>query len=147
MSKARWMAGIIIIVLVLIVGGFYYINSPAPTKDKINSGEEIVISEENQNSNSNSSSENSVNEAQEYMIDIANFAFSPSSLTINAGDSVTWTNRDSSAHTVTSDSGNELDSERISNGQIYTHVFAQPGTYSYHCTPHPGMKATIVVTG
>ena len=147
MSKAIWIAGIIIIVLVLIVGGFYYINSPAPTKDKINSGEEIVISEENQNSNSNSSSENSVNEAQEYMIDIANFAFSPSSLTINAGDSITWTNRDSSAHTVTSDSGNELDSERISNGQIYTHVFAQPGTYSYHCTPHPGMKATIVVTG
>ena len=146
MGKILWIVGIII-VLILVVGWFYYVNSPAPTIDKINSGEEIVISEENQNSNSNSSSENSVNEAQEYMIDIANFAFSPSSLTINAGDSVTWTNRDSSAHTVTSDSGNELDSERISNGQIYTHVFAQPGTYSYHCTPHPGMKATIVVTG
>ena len=146
MGKILWIVGIII-VLVLIVGGLYYSNKPAPTVDKIDSGEEIVISEENQNSNSNSSSENSVNEAQEYMMDIANFAFSPSTLTIKSGDSVTWTNRDSSAHTVTSDSGNELDSERISNGQIYTHVFAQPGTYSYHCTPHPGMKATIVVTG
>jgi|SRR3989344_6951606 len=146
MGKILWIVGIII-VLVLIVGGLYYSNKPAPTVDKIDSGEEIVISEENQNSNSNSSSENLVNDAQEYMINIANFAFSPSTLTIKSGDSVTWTNKDSSAHTVTSDSGNELDSERISNGQIYTHVFAQPGTYSYHCTPHPGMKATIVVTG
>ena len=145
MGKSVWIVGIII-VLILVVGWLYYSNKPAPTMDQINSGEEIVISEENQNSNSNSSSENSVNEAQEYMINIANFAFSPSSLTIKVGDSVTWTNRDSSAHTVTSDSGSELDSERISNGQIYTHVFAQPGTYSYHCALHPGMKATIVVT-
>ena len=145
MGKILWIVGIII-VLVLIVGGLYYSNKPAPTVDKIDSGEEIVISEENQNSNSNSSSENLVNDAQEYMINIANFAFSPSTLTIKSGDSVTWTNKDSSAHTVTSDSGNELDSERISNGQIYTHVFAQAGTYSYHCTPHPRMKATIVVT-
>src|SRR3989344_8698310 len=106
MGKILWIVGIII-VLILVVGWFYYVNSPAPTIDKINSGEEIVISEENQNSNSNSSSENSVNEAQEYMINIANFAFSPSSLTIKVGDSVTWTNRDSSAHTVTSDSGSE----------------------------------------
>ena len=145
MSKAIWIVGIII-VLVLIAGALYYSKRPAPTMNQINSGEEIVISEENQNGNSNSSSENSVNEAREYVIDIANFAFSPSTLTIKAGDSVTWTNRDSSAHTVTSDSGNELDSEIISNGQIYAHVFAQPGTYSYHCALHPGMKATIVVT-
>ena len=83
MSKAIWIVGIII-VLVLIAGALYYSKRPAPTMNQINSGEEIVISEENQNGNSNSSSENSVNEAREYVIDIANFAFSPSTLTIKA---------------------------------------------------------------
>ena len=80
-----------------------------------------------------------------YKISIESYQFSPSTMTIKAGDSITWTNMDTVAHTVTSDSGNELDSPRFGKGQTYTYTFNTPGTYNYHCTPHPSMKGTIIV--
>ena len=81
-----------------------------------------------------------------YSIDISNFAFNPASLSLKVGDSVTWTNKDSASHTVTSDSGSELGSNALSNGQSYSHTFNTPGTYSYHCTIHPMMTGTISVS-
>lgn len=80
-----------------------------------------------------------------YNIEIKSFAFSPSSLTIKKGDMVIWTNEDSVAHTVTSDSGSELSSPLISRGNMYSHTFDTEGTYDYHCTPHSSMKGTIIV--
>jgi amicyanin len=82
---------------------------------------------------------------QTHTIDIMDFAFSPKTLTINEGDTVIWTNKDSIQHTVTSDSGNELDSPYISRDNTYTHTFTTAGTFDYHCRPHPYMKGTIVV--
>ncbi len=83
--------------------------------------------------------------AKSYDVKISGYAFSPKSLTINVGDSVVWTNEDTVSHTVTSDSGGELDSQYLSKGQTYSHIFPQKGTFSYHCSPHPGMKGTIAV--
>ena len=80
-----------------------------------------------------------------YIIFIEGFAFDDPTLTINVGSSVTWENQDSAQHTVTSDSGTELDSEYLSKGETYTHVFMTPGTYTYHCKPHPYMKGTVIV--
>jgi plastocyanin len=76
---------------------------------------------------------------------IKNFAFSPSSLTVSVGTTVTWTNQDSASHTVTSDSGSELNSATLSTGQSFSHTFTQAGTFAYHCTIHPFMKATVTV--
>lgn len=78
-------------------------------------------------------------------IDISNYAFVPTPLTINVGDTVTWTNKDSAPHTVTSDSGSELSSGSLSNGQTYTHTFTTAGTYNYHCSVHSMMKGEIIV--
>lgn len=78
-------------------------------------------------------------------VNIQSFAFSPADLTVNLGDTVVWTNKDSVAHTVTSDSGTELDSPQIPNGQTYSHKFATAGTFTYHCSLHPSMKGTITV--
>ncbi|MFH1209451.1 MAG: cupredoxin family copper-binding protein [archaeon] len=82
---------------------------------------------------------------QNYNIEVRGFAFSPPTLTIHRGDTVTWTNYDSVGHTITSDSGNELNSMTFSDGQTYSHTFNTVGTYAYHCTPHPNMKGTIIV--
>jgi amicyanin len=77
------------------------------------------------------------------------FAFSPTTLTIKAGTTVTWKNVTSVAHTVTSDDGNSFNSG--SNNPIaaqsgtYSFTFTKPGTYAYHCSFHPFMKATIIV--
>jgi plastocyanin len=76
---------------------------------------------------------------------IKNFAFSPSDITINVGGTVTWTNQDSMIHTVTSDTGSELDSGNMATGQSFSHKFSKAGTFAYHCILHPGMKAQIVV--
>jgi amicyanin len=80
-----------------------------------------------------------------YDIQIKNFAFTPATLTIKAGDTVTWTNKDSMAHTVTSDSGSELDSSSLVQGASYSHTFNTPGEYDYHCAVHPSMTAKIIV--
>ncbi len=76
---------------------------------------------------------------------IQGYAFSQPALTIKVGDIVVWTNMDSAPHTVTSDSGSELSSSSLSNGQTYSHTFTTAGTYSYHCGIHPNMKATVTV--
>ena len=77
-------------------------------------------------------------------VEIADFAFSPPTLTIAAGESVTWTNSDQVVHTATSTSG-AFDSGDLDPGESYTFTFTTPGTYDYLCTPHPSMTGRIVV--
>ena len=64
---------------------------------------------------------------------------------IKKGETVVWINRDSAPHTVTSDSGNEINSPQLSNEQVYSHLFSNTGTFNYYCSVHPSMKATIIV--
>lgn len=90
-------------------------------------------------------STNTTTQGTTHQVTIQNFAFSPASLTINKGDTVVWTNKDSAPHTVTSQTGNELSSQTLSQGQTYSHTFNTAGTYDYYCTIHPYMKATITV--
>ena len=71
--------------------------------------------------------------------------FSPSSLTVKVGDTVTWTNNDNHDHTVTSDTGT-FNSVNIANGSTFSFTFNTAGTYSYYCNIHTIMKANIVVT-
>ena len=77
-------------------------------------------------------------------IAISNFAFAPASLTVKVGTKVTWTNNDSTTHTVTEDHG-AFDSGNLPTGQSYSFTFSKAGTYSYHCSIHSSMVATIVV--
>jgi amicyanin len=77
-------------------------------------------------------------------VQIADFAFSPPTLTIVEGESVTWTNADPIVHTATSTSGS-FDSGDLDPGESYSVTFATPGTYDYLCTPHPSMTGRIVV--
>lgn len=84
--------------------------------------------------------------AASHAITMANYAFSPASATITAGDSVTWTNTDQAPHDVTTTSGPvSIHSSTLTTGQSWTYTFTVPGTYSYICSIHPDMKATLVV--
>lgn len=78
-------------------------------------------------------------------VTIQGMAFSPASLTVKVGDKVTWTNQDSVGHSATADD-NSFDTGVLANGQSGSTTFGKAGTYTYHCSVHPGMKATIVVT-
>ena len=77
-------------------------------------------------------------------VSMQNFAFSPAEITIKKGDTVKWTNLDSVAHTVTSDDG-EFDSGLLGQNASWSRTFNEAGTFEYHCTPHPYMKAKIIV--
>ena len=82
--------------------------------------------------------------AATHAVSIDDFAFSPATLTITAGDTVTWTNDDAVMHTATSTAG-AFDSGDLAPGSSFSFTFARPGTYDYLCTPHPSMTGRIVV--
>ena len=73
------------------------------------------------------------------------YHFSPQSVTVSAGDTVTWRNTTDALHTVTSNSGGELDSSTIGEGDTFSHTFSAVGTFSYHCTVHSYMMGSVTV--
>lgn len=76
---------------------------------------------------------------------LGNNAFNPANFTITAGRTVTWVNKDTTPHTVTSETG-LFDSGNMNPGQSWSHQFNQAGVYKYYCTLHTSMKGTITVT-
>ncbi len=73
-----------------------------------------------------------------------NFMFVPTSLTVDVGSTVTWTNQDGEPHTVISDSG-LFRSAALDTNDKFTFRFEQPGTYHFVCSIHPQMVGTIIV--
>jgi plastocyanin len=78
-------------------------------------------------------------------VTIANFAFSPASLAVTAGTTLTWTNNDSTAHDPTADDGS-FHCQPIAPGQSMSFTFSKAGTFAYHCSIHPTMTAKITVS-
>jgi LPXTG-motif cell wall-anchored protein len=77
-------------------------------------------------------------------VTIADFSFSPASITIDVGDTITWNNNGPTPHSATANDGS-FDTGILKKGQSGSHTFSQAGSFSYYCTPHPYMKATVVV--
>jgi plastocyanin len=80
----------------------------------------------------------------EFKINISSFQFDPATITIKAGEKVTWTNQDSVGHTVVADD-NSWASDNLGKGASYSHTFDKAGTYTYRCGVHPSMKGTVIV--
>jgi len=82
----------------------------------------------------------------EHQVDVSDFQFSPSTLTVSVGTTVTWKGV-SGAHTVTSDDSAPMQFDQsIGEGGTVTVTFTQAGTYEYHCSVHRSMRGKIVVT-
>jgi len=77
-------------------------------------------------------------------IEIKDFDFHPMDVTIAAGGSVTWKNRDGEPHTVTSTDG-FFRSGALDQDESFTQKFDRPGIYNYLCSVHPKMRATVTV--
>lgn len=75
---------------------------------------------------------------------IKGFAFSPNPLTVKVGTTVTWTNDDTVLHTVTAD--DKSFSGFVLPGKTFSHTFTTRGTFTYHCSIHPFMKGSVIVT-
>jgi plastocyanin len=78
-------------------------------------------------------------------VNIDNFSFSPATITVKAGTTVTWTNRDDIPHTVVADDKQSFKSKVLDTGEKFTFTATKPGTYGYFCSIHPKMTGTLVV--
>jgi plastocyanin len=75
---------------------------------------------------------------------IANLAFGPAEVRVPAGTRVRWVNGDALQHTVSADDGG-FESGLLDPGGSFERTFGDPGTFAYHCTPHPFMRGMVVV--
>jgi len=82
--------------------------------------------------------------ASQTEVKIDNFSFTPNTLTVSAGTTVRWTNRDDIPHTVVSDD-NTFKSNALDTDDVFSFKFTKPGSYSYFCSLHPKMTGKIVV--
>jgi plastocyanin len=80
-------------------------------------------------------------------ITISNYSFNPADITVKKGTTLTWTNQDSVAHTITENDGKTgPHSQDIKQGQSYSFTYNTVGTFAYHCSVHPSMLGKVVVT-
>ncbi len=75
---------------------------------------------------------------------IDNFSFTPQTLTVSAGTTVTWINQDDVPHTVTSND-RKFKSRALDADEKFSYTFSAPGTYPYYCSIHPHMTRKVVV--
>jgi plastocyanin len=80
-------------------------------------------------------------------VSIDNFTFTPQTLTVKLGTTVTWTNKDDIPHGVASANNAFSKSKALDTDDSYSFTFTTPGTYQYFCYIHPHMTGTIVVEG
>ncbi len=77
-------------------------------------------------------------------IKIDNFVFTPQTLTVAVGTTVTWTNKDDIPHTAVSTEG-VFKSKVMDTDEKFSYTFTKAGTYPYYCSIHPKMTGKIVV--
>ena len=77
-------------------------------------------------------------------VGIDNFTFNPQRITVKAGTTVTWTNKDDIPHAVVA-SASAFRSKALDTDDSYSFTFTTPGTYEYFCSLHPHMTGTVVV--
>ena len=153
---------VIVIIVIILLGVWWFVSSqsqpnPVPLQQNIatNSNPSVPSNNNNPSSPVEQPTPQTTNPTpatdkpitpSSVSVNIQNFAFVPSTLSIKKGTKVTWTNNDSVAHTVTSDSGSLLNSGTIQPGASFTFTFTNTGSTNYHCAVHPMMKGNIVVS-
>ena len=83
--------------------------------------------------------------AADMEVNIDNFAFTPKELTVKAGTTIVFRNRDDIPHSVVGSKG-EFHSKALDTGDSFSFTFAKAGSYAYSCGLHPRMQGRIVVT-
>jgi len=132
---------IVIIGVALVVGGItLLIHEHAD--NSTDTGDMSSMNMPKSNSQSSSTEQVATNS-----VVIENFAFSPASITVKKGTTVTWTNKDGATHTVTEvDSQTGPDSGDLASSKSYSFTYTTTGTFKYHCAIHPSMVGSVTVT-
>lgn len=153
MSAKTRMLFIVIGVVVLGIGGVIAYAALQAGNDKRTNSDTTqdtdTHSHENTDTNKDDdTSQDDTDAVAESDVMIMDYAYSPATITVKKGSTVTWVNHDDIEHTVTSsdDSPVSFDSGLFGKNETFSFTFDEAGTYQYYCTPHPYMKGTVVVT-
>ena len=134
---------IAVVVLVVVGAGIYFLTNQNPGSNTPTSNSNSTPSSaSNETSTPKTTPAPVINEVV-HNISIMNFAFVPSSITVRKGETIVWTNKDTTPHTVT---GGDLKSNPLNQGQTYSFAYDRVGTFTYHCSIHPSMTGTVTVT-
>ena len=114
----------IIVAAALAIGGYFILN--------------------NNNNMSSNSSNTTTQSSVPGMVTIQSYAFSPSTVTVNKGDTVTWLNKDSVTHRIVANDGS-FDLGDQASGSSVKFTFTKSGTFNYYCSIHPSMKGVVIV--
>ena len=132
----------IVVAVIVVAGGGLYLVSHKDEKDEYKKTTDASMEHKSKTdetpAKSNVASDSS-------SVTIKNFAFDKPLMSIKKGTTVTWKNEDSAPHTATANDGS-FDSKNLSTGNSFSFKFEKAGTFDYHCTIHPSMKASVVVT-
>lgn len=121
-NKPLIWAMVILAIVALGVGGYFIYNSSVKTNNVTNTTKNTTPG----------------------TVTIQNFAFSPTTITINVGDTVTWQNNDSTIHHIIANDGS-FDLGDVVSGATSSFKFVTAGTYNYHCSIHTYMTGTVIV--
>ncbi len=144
MEKSWIIAGVVILVI-LVGAGFFIMNGSKTTVTVQNTPAQPEVAPSPAASIAKAGLTGDTTPIKVVDVLIQNFAFNPATITINAGDTVNWKNKDSANHQLASDSGNEIGSSVLATEGTYYHKFLTAGNYSYHCAIHSSMKGTVIV--
>lgn len=149
MNKVGIYIALVVVALIGIAGAFLLMNN-SDNKDPESVANTQLQNSSQQESNEGTDAEPNQNEtptSQNASVEISNYAFSPSNITVKKGGTVTWTNQDNVGHDVTPDSPSDAfrGSSLLSRGKSYSFTFNTVGTYGYFCSPHNYMKGTVTV--
>ena len=176
MNKTSLAILIIVIVALLVGAGFWLMagrnsntnntnlttnndNRSLTNQSNLNANRTVTNSNLNTNTsvnaNSNTNSSANTNSAAPGSVSITSAGFSPRTLTVQAGTTVTWTNNDTATHYVVPDDHpshfkyagvwDDDGTGQISRGQTYSNPFLLEGTYTYHDHLNPSTSGTIIV--
>lgn len=142
---------VVVVVVAVVLLAANKANAPAsPTKtNSSNSQNQTKANTDNNASTNSTSSPSTANNSSTATdkVTISGYAFSPANLTVKKGTTVTWTNNDAVAHTVTETDGQTgPKSGDLNQGQTYSFTFDTVGTFKYDCSIHPYMTGTVTVT-
>lgn len=138
----------IIVVLAIIVAGAVYVagknndDNKNPSNSTSQTPTESTPTETQNNTSTTDNTPSNTN-----AVTIENMAFTPASITVKKGTTVTWANKDPMTHTVTEIDGQQgPDSGNLEQGQSYSFTYNTVGTFKYNCSLHTYMTGTVTVT-
>lgn len=138
-----------VVLVIVVIGGIYYFSKKQYQPSQQPANQQPVTQQPvnqqpttQQPTNQQPTTQQQTNKAETNAVTIKDFAFNPGTLTVKQGTKVTWTNQDSMAHKIKSDTFNSQD---LNQGDKFEFTFDKKGSFDYICSIHPSMSGKIVV--